>query len=324
MKKIFVFIVCFLFIINVCSLIFSQEQTTSENVSKTTASESESQISEEKKEIETSEVSQEEIETEVEEEEIEGKEEKEEEKKEEEKSAKKSEEVKITLTLKNVDIKVFLQAISKLADVNIIPGPEVEATISANLKDVPWKQALDTILKAYGYGFEEIYPRVYLVTTLERLAAKKAEEAKLKEVEELKMKRVPLTFLKAEEVNEVVKNFLSSRGKTVVDLSSNSIVVIDIEENIKKIENYIKEVDEETLQVLLDVKVVEVSLEDLQKLGIKWQASARATAATRPTKFPFKDKYINTRNFFKDFSPWPFPTPGGDLFSFGTLSAANT
>ncbi len=230
-------------------------------------------------------------------------------------------QARITLTLKNTDIKVFLQAIAEKANINIIPGPEVEGNVSARLKNIPWNQALDTILKAYGYGYEEVYPGVFLVTTIDKLAEKRQKEEVLKQVEELRMKRIPLTFLDAGEAKAVVDKFLSSRGKTVVDAYSNSLVVIDIRDVVKKIEDYLGEVDKKVKQVLLDVKVIEVSLNDVNKLGIKWQVSLTATGAkSSQFSFPFKDSF-NKFNFYSDYI---HSTIGSGDLVFGTLSAQGT
>ena len=57
-------------------------------------------------------------------------------------------EVRITLNLKDTDIKTFLQAIAEAAKVNIIPGPEVDAKVTARLKNIPWKKALSVLTYA--------------------------------------------------------------------------------------------------------------------------------------------------------------------------------
>ena len=54
---------------------------------------------------------------------------------------------KISVKLRDADIKDVLHTFAKLTGMNIAIDPEVHASVSIDLVDVPWDQALDLILR---------------------------------------------------------------------------------------------------------------------------------------------------------------------------------
>jgi beta-lactamase regulating signal transducer with metallopeptidase domain len=53
----------------------------------------------------------------------------------------------ITLDLMNVDVNTFFQTIGTVGGVNVVLDPDVTGQITVTLKDIPWDQALDIVLK---------------------------------------------------------------------------------------------------------------------------------------------------------------------------------
>lgn len=60
----------------------------------------------------------------------------------------------ISLSLKDADLVEVLRSFAKLTDANIVIDPKVKGRVTAELKDVPWDQALYVILKTQGLGVE--------------------------------------------------------------------------------------------------------------------------------------------------------------------------
>jgi type IV pilus assembly protein PilQ len=56
---------------------------------------------------------------------------------------------KISIMLRDADIKDVLHAFGKLTGLSIAIDPEVHASVSIDLVDVPWDQALDLILRQH-------------------------------------------------------------------------------------------------------------------------------------------------------------------------------
>ena len=60
---------------------------------------------------------------------------------------------KISLDLKDADLKDVLATFGKLARINIAVDPEVHGSVTVQLHDVPWDQALELILRSNGLGY---------------------------------------------------------------------------------------------------------------------------------------------------------------------------
>ena len=60
----------------------------------------------------------------------------------------------ITLSLRDADLVEVLRSFAKMTDVNLILDPAVRGTVTLELREVPWDQALYVILKANGLGME--------------------------------------------------------------------------------------------------------------------------------------------------------------------------
>ena len=60
----------------------------------------------------------------------------------------------ISLSLRDADLVEVLRSIARLADVNLVIQPGVSGSVTLELKDVPWDQALHVILKTHGLGAE--------------------------------------------------------------------------------------------------------------------------------------------------------------------------
>ena len=51
----------------------------------------------------------------------------------------------------DADLKLVVDLIAKQAGVNVVIGKDVEGKVSFSLNNVPWRDALDTIVKTAGY-----------------------------------------------------------------------------------------------------------------------------------------------------------------------------
>ena len=180
---------------------------------------------------------------------------------------------KITLDAQGADIKTVLRTISDFAGVNIVSGKDVEGDVYVHIKDTPWEEVLDILLKAYGYGYREEFGMI-------RVAEKQSlmkEELDEKQAERKKDDLLPLVtkiiFVNnsnADEMRIALENIVSQRGMIAVDEGSNSLIINDIEKNIVKIESMVRELDKKTYQVDINAKLVEIDVEASRELGIDW------------------------------------------------------
>ncbi len=231
-----------------------------------------------------------------------------------------SEEPTITLTLKDTDIRTFLQAVAEAAKVNIIPGPEVEAKITARLKNIPWKKALNVVLKAYGFEFEEIAPGIIYVTTLEKMAEKRKLEREVTAQEPLITETFSLNYAKVDEISKPIKQLLTPRGKITYDTRTNTLIITDTKSNLESLRNLIKSLDRKTKQILIEVRIEEADVNLTEKLGINWALSnASINFPKAEHQWPFGGGTKFEKRYIK--GEWPAPTLTHGVIDLSSVSA---
>ncbi|MBI3330545.1 MAG: secretin and TonB N-terminal domain-containing protein, partial [Candidatus Omnitrophica bacterium] len=60
----------------------------------------------------------------------------------------------VSVDFKDADIRQVLRVISLKSGVDIVAGADVEGLVSIKLTNVPWEQALEVVLRTYGFTYE--------------------------------------------------------------------------------------------------------------------------------------------------------------------------
>ena len=71
---------------------------------------------------------------------------------------------------------------------------------------------------------------------------------------------------------QIEESLTPGLGVIAIDTRTNKIVVTDHPTNIAKIRNILEAFDDKTLQVLIEAKILEITLNDSFQLGVNWQA----------------------------------------------------
>jgi type IV pilus assembly protein PilQ len=181
----------------------------------------------------------------------------------------------ITIDVQGADIKTVLRSISEFSGVNIIAAPEVEGPVVIHLKNVPWKEALDSILKSQGYGWRDDYGiiRVAPVEDLQEDEVKAVTvDRKKEEMQSLTTAVVKLNYLNAREVKTAMNRVSTPRGSVEAENGTNSVIISDVPSRVSKIVAMLKEMDQKLQQVEIVAKMVDVDAEVTRELGVNWQA----------------------------------------------------
>ncbi|MBC7429272.1 MAG: type IV pilus secretin PilQ [Bacteriovorax sp.] len=181
---------------------------------------------------------------------------------------------KITMNLKTVKPEEILKIIAETSGFNIIITEDVKkmAAISLSLVDIPWDQALDTVLDMNKLVAKK-NGMILVITTLANaiLEQEAVKKAKLSAVEQepLLTKVFPISFANIEELQKIVLEYSTEkRGKISRDTRTNSLIVKDTAEVIEKIRKIVELLDTQTPQVLIESKIVEVSERYTKEIGL--------------------------------------------------------
>lgn len=183
----------------------------------------------------------------------------------------------ISVDFKDADVRLVLRTFALKTGVDIVASPDVEGLVTIKLTDVPWEQALDILLRTYGFAYER-KGNVIRVLTLVGV-----------EQEALATDVFPLNYAKSKEVHDIVKEMLSDRGKAKFDERTNTVIVTDLPSTLFQLKAVVERLDRPTPQVKIESKIIETKLTKDDNLGVNWfdAATIGATATTLPTTFPF-------------------------------------
>jgi type IV pilus assembly protein PilQ len=188
----------------------------------------------------------------------------------------------ISLDLKDADIKDVFRTISQLTQLNIVVDPEVRGTVTVQLEDVPWDQALDLILKQNGLGYV-LENNIMRIATTTKLQAEQADRARLSEArqaaEPTRTVIKKLSYAKASELTPTIKSVMSRRGDIVVDARTNTMIIREIPTYLSGVLQLIENLDTATPQVMIEARIVETTKSLGRSLGIAWGVTGAADVA---------------------------------------------
>lgn len=114
---------------------------------------------------------------------------------------------KLSLNFQNVDVRAVLQVIADFTGLNIIASDTVSGNITLRLKDVPWDQALDIIMRARGLD-KRMSGNVIWIAPRDELAAKEKAELEAKkateDLETLVTRSYKLNYVRADDAMTVL------------------------------------------------------------------------------------------------------------------------
>jgi type II secretory pathway component GspD/PulD (secretin) len=182
---------------------------------------------------------------------------------------------KITMDVQGADIKTVLRSISEFADANIVSGLEVEGSVTIHLVDVPWKEALDVILKAHGYGMRDEYGLIR-VGTMDNLRDEELDDAQLErqkeDLEPMVTRVVKLNYVNAKELKQAMKSVTTKRGTVESERGNNAVIINDIPRVANRIAELAVNLDTRISQVEITAKMIDVDVEVIRELGVQWHA----------------------------------------------------
>jgi len=185
----------------------------------------------------------------------------------------------ISLDLKDADIKDVFRTISQLTGLNIVIDPDVRGTVTVQLEDVPWDQALDLILKQNSLGYV-LENNIMRIATTAKLQAEESDRARLAEArqaaEPTRTVIKKLSYARASEITPTLQSVMSKRGSIVVDGRTNTLIIREIPTYLPAVLQLIDNLDTATPQVVIESRIVETTKSLGRSLGINWSVRGNA------------------------------------------------
>jgi len=190
---------------------------------------------------------------------------------------------KLSLNFQNIEVRAVLQLIADFTGLNLVTSDTVAGNLTLRLKNVPWDQALDIILKTKGLDKRQIGNVLLIAPTEEIAAREKLELESMKQIEELAPLRseyIQVNYAKAGELAKLLKGdankLLSERGNVTVDERTNTLLVQDTGDKLAEVRNLVSTLDIPIRQVLIESRIV-VANDDFSKdLGVRFGLTNRS------------------------------------------------
>jgi type IV pilus assembly protein PilQ len=160
----------------------------------------------------------------------------------------------------NTPIEDVIRMMAEQADVDIIKSPSVTGNVTATLTNVPLVEALNNILAVHGYGCV-IDRNMIRVAPVDEIAQKG-------EILDSRVYRI--TYADVAEVENALKKFISKRGSISSNPGTSNIIVTDTASTIKAIDAFIDEIDRITPQVMVEVRIYDVTSTDGFDISPDW------------------------------------------------------
>ncbi|ENW26270.1 hypothetical protein F925_00393 [Acinetobacter lwoffii NCTC 5866 = CIP 64.10 = NIPH 512] len=205
---------------------------------------------------------------------------------------------KISLDFQDIEVRRVLQLLADFTDINMVAADSVQGNITLRLKEVPWDQALDIVLKTKNLDKRRNGNVIWIAPVTELIKAEEEEAKALKQsvaLAPIQTEYMQLSYAKATDIeklitqnksaqnsnnssnnssnttnNEDKESLLSSRGSVSIDARTNTIIVNDTQPFIDKIRNMVDLLDVQVKQVMVEARIVRATTDFTKEMGVKW------------------------------------------------------
>ena len=186
---------------------------------------------------------------------------------------------KLSLNFQDIEIRSVLQLIADFTDLNLVASDTVGGRITLRLKNVPWDQALEIIMKTKGLDKRQVGNVLMVAPAAELSAREKLELESRQQISELAPLRTEFIEVKYASASEIFNLFqgsgdtegvLSARGSVIVDERTNSIILTETTDKINEFRSVLEKLDVPVRQVLIEARIVTASSNFSDSMGIRW------------------------------------------------------
>lgn len=202
---------------------------------------------------------------------------------------------KISLDFQDIEVRRVLQLLADFTGINMVAADSVQGNITLRLKDVPWDQALDIILKTKNLDKRRNGSVIWIAPVTELIKAEEDEAKALAQSVKLapiQTEYINLNYAKVADVLKLLEDsrnpkgaqangtsntdslalesLLSSRGSAVADIRTNTLIINDTANNIDKVRKMVDLLDVSVKQVMVEARIVRATTDFTKEMGVKW------------------------------------------------------
>ncbi|EZQ12347.1 membrane protein [Acinetobacter sp. Ver3] len=213
---------------------------------------------------------------------------------------------KISLDFQDIEVRRVLQLLADFTGINMVTSDSVQGNITLRLKDVPWDQALDIVMKTKNLDKRRNGNVIWIAPVPELI---KAEEEEAKAIAQsvklapLQTEYIQLSYAKVEDIEKLITegrnsrssngnntnsttdplgdsvgSLLSPRGTVSIDPRTNTLIIKDTVQKIDQIRKMIDLLDVSVKQVMIEARIVRATTDFTKEMGVKWGVVSKGVA----------------------------------------------
>ncbi|WP_315968130.1 type IV pilus secretin PilQ family protein [Pseudomonas fragi] len=182
---------------------------------------------------------------------------------------------KMSLNFQNVEVRTVLQLLADFTGFNLVVSDAVQGSITLNLQDVPWDQALDLVLESKDLG-KRLEGNVLRIAPAEHLAARAQHD-----FAPLRRELVQVNYAKAVDLVRLFQSVtatqpgINGQGTITVDERTNNIIAFESGERLDELRRIVAQLDVPVRQVMIEARIVEAGVDFEKSLGVSWGGTLR-------------------------------------------------
>jgi len=185
---------------------------------------------------------------------------------------------RLSLNFQDIEVRSVLQLLADFTGLNMVVSDTVTGNVTLRLKNVPWDQAMDIILRTKGLSMRQTDNVVLIAPTQEITSWEKNELEAKKEIRDLAPLRselIQINYAKAEDMAALLKQegnqlLTPERGNVTVDVRTNSLLVQDTGEKLEEIRELLSKLDIPVRQVMIESRIVSATDDFMKDIGVRF------------------------------------------------------
>ena len=204
----------------------------------------------------------------------------------------------VSIHAEDTHLPTILAILASESGYNIVTGPNVQAQnkLTIHLDEVPIDQAINLVIRAAGLSYEIVGKSILV-----------ANQSKINEDVGVTPHVIALQYANAEEVSQLLENVTEN---ITIDPTGNKLLVTASPKKIAEVVSIVEEIDVPSIQIMLEARLIEVSLTDQEELGIDWERLAQTSIILAESGKPQQITDNLTTGSYLPGGSWEVVDPG--------------
>lgn len=186
---------------------------------------------------------------------------------------------RLSLNFQSIEVRAVLQLLASFTGLNLVVSDSVTGQVTIQLKNVPWDQAMDLILKSKGLAQRQV-GNVVMIAPQEEIASRERleleTERQLDELAPLRTEYISINYANAGNMANLIRaenaenSLLTERGNVAIDERTNTLIVQDVSSALEAVRGLVAQLDIPVRQVLIESRIVNADNNFSKDIGVRF------------------------------------------------------